>query len=505
MLATLNLQLAPSVTPDDATATIATLPPADDPVAPRFTDLLRMRVDSSLADEQLSGDFLPIGGNNLPQSSPTVRLSAPVLPEMQMRSRSRGSFETFDASKTQALSQPLTQTQGVLPTQTPGQTHLTRPTHDAIVPEWAPPPTSPELAVVATLTSIATEANPPQTLTEALTRAQDVLPTTPEPNISDTSTIDKVALDDLNGRTFFAPSDGVILESIRRGIGAGIEIPPRAGVAGLTTPPQSPVIVLPPDSKGQWLGLPAQSGDVIETLPARSAVQHNRIQSPSEAVIAATSADEIQDGLKPVRRPETVALVRSVSPADGSRLRERPRISQVLANQPATQPPSAPTMPRLTGEPSSTAGAQPSNTPIGTPVPDPSWGERISERVLTIVGSQFKTAEIRLTPAELGPVRVQVSVDEGATNVTFHAQHSVTREAIELALPRLREMLAENGLSLGQASVGEHDETQGNRDQNAPKNSLRAPVDDIGGDRLDEEVPLRQKVVTANSLVDTFA
>ena len=112
-------------------------------------------------------------------------------------------------------------------------------------------------------------------------------------------------------------------------------------------------------------------------------------------------------------------------PADGLRLRERPRESQavqLLANQHAAQAPLTPATPRLTAEPSPTTFVLPSNASISTPVPDSSWGERISERVLTMVGSQFKTAEIRLTPAELGPVRIQVSVDDGAANVTFHAQ-----------------------------------------------------------------------------------
>ena len=87
----------------------------------------------------------------------------------------------------------------------------------------------------------------------------------------------------------------------------------------------------------------------------------------------------------------------------------------------------------------------------------------------------------------------------------FTRRHSVTREAIEQALPRLREMLAENGLALGQASVGEHDGTQSNRDRHAEMKSPRSSADDIAASSVDEEVPPRQKVVTANSLVDTFA
>ncbi len=92
---------------------------------------------------------------------------------------------------------------------------------------------------------------------------------------------------------------------------------------------------------------------------------------------------------------------------------------------------------------------------ISLPVQEPGWDKKVAERVLLMANSRLQNAEIRLSPADLGPLRVQVAIEDGLANVSFQAQHAVTREAIELALPRLRDMLAESGLSLGQASVGE--------------------------------------------------
>lgn len=142
---------------------------------------------------------------------------------------------------------------------------------------------------------------------------------------------------------------------------------------------------------------------------------------------------------------------------------------------------------------------------IRTPVSEPAWGDRIGERVVVLAGNQLKTAEIRLTPAELGPVRVKVSVEDGAANVTFQAQHAVTREALEQALPRLREMLAENGLSLGQADVGDHGVAQGNRDGDAESGTPGLSADDNSASAGDPEIPEAQTAVTMNGLVDTFA
>jgi hypothetical protein len=92
---------------------------------------------------------------------------------------------------------------------------------------------------------------------------------------------------------------------------------------------------------------------------------------------------------------------------------------------------------------------------IGTPLQDPAWSQALGNRVLVMSGQQLQSAEIRISPAELGPITVNLSIDDGSADLTFVAHHALTRDAIEQALPRLREMLSENGLSLGNATVSD--------------------------------------------------
>jgi flagellar hook-length control protein FliK len=106
----------------------------------------------------------------------------------------------------------------------------------------------------------------------------------------------------------------------------------------------------------------------------------------------------------------------------------------------------------------SPASAVPVSTPalhIGVPVQDSAWSTALGDRVLVMTGQQLQSAEIRISPAELGPITVNLSVDDGSADLTFHAHHALTREAIEQALPRLRDMLNENGLTLGNATVSD--------------------------------------------------
>ncbi len=207
------------------------------------------------------------------------------------------------------------------------------------------------------------------------------------------------------------------------------------------------------------------------------------------------------------RRVESSPLPALTTEDVGEIVKARPTVTQpvqVLNVQPNPQQavvtPTAPAP--VTTDTGFAAAVQQAGDLVSIPVRDAAWGEQIGERVLLMAGKQMTSAEIRLTPAELGPLRVQVTVDDGAANVTFQAQHAVTREAIEQALPRLRELLAENGLSLGEASVGEQGVAEGQRDERSnPANA--APGEAIEGDDAGESAEPR-RVVASDSLVDTF-
>ena len=70
-----------------------------------------------------------------------------------------------------------------------------------------------------------------------------------------------------------------------------------------------------------------------------------------------------------------------------------------------------------------------------------------------MTGRQMQWAELTLNPPHLGNVEVRLSLSGNEAGAHFFAAQPSVREAIEAALPRLREMLAEAGLSLGQTQV----------------------------------------------------
>jgi flagellar hook-length control protein FliK len=139
---------------------------------------------------------------------------------------------------------------------------------------------------------------------------------------------------------------------------------------------------------------------------------------------------------------------------------------------------------------------------IGTPLQDPAWSNELGSRVLVMSGLKLQSARIQLSPAELGPITVNLVVNDEGADLTFHAHHVLTRDAIEQALPKLREMLGENGLTLGNATVstrdGQKDGFEHASRQAGDTDSDRA--DATGGEASGEIRPVR----ILKGLLDTF-
>ncbi len=88
------------------------------------------------------------------------------------------------------------------------------------------------------------------------------------------------------------------------------------------------------------------------------------------------------------------------------------------------------------------------------------WDQAVGQRVVWMVRQNLQEAQIQLNPRSLGPVEVKVSVSQEQASVQFTVQHAATREALEAALPRLREMLNEQGLNLAHSDVSQHSQQQ---------------------------------------------
>jgi flagellar hook-length control protein FliK len=79
-------------------------------------------------------------------------------------------------------------------------------------------------------------------------------------------------------------------------------------------------------------------------------------------------------------------------------------------------------------------------------------------------------AKINLHPAELGRMSISVSTDATDTKVSFVVETAQARQVIEAAMPKLKELLEQSGLSLSDSDVSERRQQAGTE-----KNNGRAP------------------------------
>jgi flagellar hook-length control protein FliK len=95
------------------------------------------------------------------------------------------------------------------------------------------------------------------------------------------------------------------------------------------------------------------------------------------------------------------------------------------------------------------AHARPVNVPVGSA----QWADEIGSRMTMMVEQGKHTASLRLSPEHLGPLEVRITMNGDQASVQVGAANADTRNALENALPRLREMFASQGLALTDANV----------------------------------------------------
>ncbi|MCM2678972.1 flagellar hook-length control protein FliK [Echinimonas agarilytica] len=89
----------------------------------------------------------------------------------------------------------------------------------------------------------------------------------------------------------------------------------------------------------------------------------------------------------------------------------------------------------------------------------------LGQRLMMMMDKNIQTADIQLDPPELGSLMVRVQVQNDQAQVSFVAQNAQAKDAIEQAMPRLKEMLQQQEMELVNANVSYQQGDRGGRDQ----------------------------------------
>lgn len=113
------------------------------------------------------------------------------------------------------------------------------------------------------------------------------------------------------------------------------------------------------------------------------------------------------------------------------------------------------------------AAKQPLRETIELPVAHKNWGEALAEKTLLLVSQKGSSARLNLVPHNLGPLEIKLQLQGDSSSIEFVAHHAHTKETIETAIPRLREMFESGGLSLGDVNVKDHSKHARGQEPNA--------------------------------------
>ena len=120
------------------------------------------------------------------------------------------------------------------------------------------------------------------------------------------------------------------------------------------------------------------------------------------------------------------------------------------------------------------------------------FGNAMATHVRVLKNQGGGEAKVNLHPAELGRMSISVTTDGNETRVAFVVETSQARQAVEAAMPRLRDMLDSAGLSLSDSDVSER------RDQQADTNEGRSDTSKTGMTSLHGEDGIEATVVSVS-------
>lgn len=225
---------------------------------------------------------------------------------------------------------------------------------------------------------------------------------------------------------------------------------------------------------------------------AYSATPNDKLHSapPNDKASNATPITELQAAITPVKEIDAKRVI----------------LSDTLAAAPRAQDVAAFSAPTLSAVPPSAQTAPSAPVTVATPMGSSVWADDFAQQVTWMAtGKQEQSASLHLNPPDLGPMQVVVKVSDSQATVLFTSPHGAVREAIENAMPKLREMMADNGITLGNTSVSD----QAPRERNDANENAATPRSNwSSNDGMDGNVrttSVQTAHVRHKGMVDTFA
>lgn len=258
--------------------------------------------------------------------------------------------------------------------------------------------------------------------------------------------------------------------------------------------------------------VPQVAGQALRSNPLIEAIAAERRAPQPSAATGAAATERLAPSLAGAGQAAAASdEVLRVATAGDALLAQRGEMSAPpggleLAGQGAANAMTGATSGGMAGAMTS-ATATPAQASLPAPVTSPAWPQQLGQQLVRLSqqGGEQRV-ELKLHPAELGPLSVSLKMGDHGAQAQFISAHAQVRQVLEQAIPQLREALAEQGISLGETSVGEQQNGNGDSAPHHTGNMLASAGLGESGDGSPEEAQGKaSRELNLDGRVDLYA
>lgn len=223
------------------------------------------------------------------------------------------------------------------------------------------------------------------------------------------------------------------------------------------------------DSPSQTASTPAMPDPIVPVPLALNTVIPSLLPAPTGVAPASTPAPDPSAVKESTSRGTALASASDmpVDPASTAILAAMPEKTDGLAANSGSKSSDASFADTLRNSTAST-GINPAQTPmqatslattvpvkdVATPIVSAHWASDVGNQLRWMVNQRESRADLVLNPPQLGRIEVSISLNGDQASASFVSANPEVRDALQGSLPRLREVLADAGVFLGQANIG---------------------------------------------------
>lgn len=277
-------------------------------------------------------------------------------------------------------------------------------------------------------------------------------------------------------------------------------VDPAAVLAALTLPTE------PGRDAGAGGGRTTSADPALSALSATGQSKSDALPADSLASLAGRNAASAENAMPTAEngedKPAKIAATSAFSLPDTALSTTKDRVTDEKAS---SQP--APLALQALNQNAVTAESRDASLAVKTPFRDQGWDADFGQKIMWLAKNDKHSAQLSLNPAQMGPIEISITVDKGHVTASFASASADVREAIETALPRLREMFANAGIQLGQTNVGAESFQRQAANDGAGFGGSRWAADNaiLAGDPVGSGSGRTLAVQQGNGMVDIFA